>query len=419
MKSFSRKQMELLSWWLPERKTSRYDGIICDGAVRSGKTLCMAISFFAWSMSCFNGQSFALCGKTISGVRRNLLSAVRGTLEEMGFAYSEKVSKNYVELRCGRVYNRYYLFSGKDAASASLIQGMTLAGVLFDEVALQNREFVEQAVARCSVEGSRFWFNCNPENPGHWFYREWLQRREQKKLYYLHFLMEDNPSLSKRVRKRYELLYSGSFYRRFIQGEWVDVQGLVYPMFSLERHVIQQTPDCERFCVSCDYGTVNPCSMGLWGEREGRWYRLAEYYYDARREGACRTDEEHYEQLERLCGQRKIERVIVDPSAASFIACIRRHGKYWVEPAKNGVLEGIQLTAAMLNEGRLRFCSGCADSIREFGLYRWSEEQGREFPVKENDHAMDDIRYFVMGQFGARKEGFFALSQQRNESKRR
>ena len=239
--------------------------------------------------------------------------------------------------------NRYYLFSGKDAASASLIQGMTLAGVLFDEVALQNREFVEQAVARCSVEGSRFWFNCNPEGPGHWFYREWLQRRKQKKLYYLHFVMEDNPALSKRVRKRYELLYSGSFYRRFIQGEWVDVQGLVYPMFSLERHVVQQAPDCERFCVSCDYGTVNPCSMGLWGEQGGRWYRLAEYYYDARREGACRTDEEHYEQLEKLCGNRKIERVIVDPSAASFIACIRRHGRYWVEPAKNGVLEGIQL----------------------------------------------------------------------------
>ena len=343
MKSFSRKQMELLSWWLPERGTSRYDGIICDGAVRSGKTLCMAISFFAWSMSCFNGQSFALCGKTISSVRRNLLSVVRGTLEEMGFAYSEKVSKNYVELRCGRVCNRYYLFSGKDAASASLIQGMTLAGVLFDEVALQNREFVEQAVARCSVEGSRFWFNCNPEGPGHWFYREWLQRRKQKKLYYLHFVMEDNPALSKRVRKRYELLYSGSFYRRFIQGEWVDVQGLVYPMFSLERHIVQQAPDCERFCVSCDYGTVNPCSMGLWGEQGGRWYRLAEYYYDARREGACRTDEEHYEQLEKLCGNRKIERVIVDPSAASFIACIRRHGRYWVEPAKNGVLEGIQL----------------------------------------------------------------------------
>ena len=367
----------------------------------------------------FNGQSFALCGKTISSVRRNLLSVVRGTLEEMGFAYSEKVSKNYVELRCGRVCNRYYLFSGKDAASASLIQGMTLAGVLFDEVALQNREFVEQAAARCSVEGSRFWFNCNPEGPGHWFYREWLQKREQKKLYYLHFVMEDNPALSKRVRKRYELLYSGSFYRRFIQGEWVDVQGLVYPMFSLERHVVQQAPNCERFCVSCDYGTVNPCSMGLWGEQGGRWYLLAEYYYDARREGACRTDEEHYEQLERLCGNRKIERVIVDPSAASFIACIRRHGRYGVEPAKNGVLEGIQLTAAMLNEGRIRFCSGCADSIREFGVYRWSEEQGREFPVKENDHAMDDIRYFVMGQLGARKEGFFALSQQRNESKRR
>ena len=235
MKSFSRKQMELLSWWLPERRTSRYDGIICDGAVRSGKTLCMAISFFAWSMSCFHGQSFALCGKTISSVRRNLLSVVRGTLEEMGFAYSEKVSKNYVELRCGRVCNRYYLFSRKDAASASLIQGMTLAGVLFDEVALQNREFVEQAVARCSVEGSRFWFNCNPEGPGHWFYRTWILEAEKRNCLRLHFTMEDNPSLTPEIRQRYQKLYTGVFYRRFILGQWAQAEGRVYDFFSLRK----------------------------------------------------------------------------------------------------------------------------------------------------------------------------------------
>lgn len=399
---------------------THYNALIADGAIRSGKTSFMMLAFVDDAMRRYNHQRFAICGKTVDSTVKNIIVPYLGiTWAQDKYNLSWRRADKVLMVSDGKNQNIFEVFGGKDESSFSLIQGRTLAGVLFDEVALQPRSFVEQALARCSVEGSRFWFNCNPENPGHWFYREWLQRREQKKLYYLHFLMEDNPSLSKRVRKRYELLYSGSFYRRFIQGEWVDVQGLVYPMFSLERHVIQQAPDCERFCVSCDYGTVNPCSMGLWGEREGRWYRLAEYYYDARREGACRTDEEHYEQLERLCGQRKIERVIVDPSAASFIACIRRHGKYWVEPAKNGVLEGIQLTAAMLNEGRIQFCSGCADSIREFGLYRWSEEQGREFPVKENDHAMDDIRYFVMGQFGARKEGFFALSQQRNESKRR
>ena len=167
---------------------------------------------------------------------------------------------------------------------------------------------------------------------------------------------------------------AGAFTADLFRGNGWMYRGWCIRCFLLERHIVQQAPDCERFCVSCDYGTVNPCSMGLWGEQRGRWYRLAEYYYDARREGACRTDEEHYEQLERLCGNRKIERVIVDPSAASFIACIRRHGRYWVEPAKNGVLEGIQLTAAMLNEGRIRFCSGCAG--QHPGIWGLSLERG-------------------------------------------
>ena len=401
MKSFSRKQMELLSWWLPERGTSRYDGIICDGAVRSGKTLCMAISFFAWSMSCFHGQSFALCGKTISGVRRNLLSAVRGTLEEMGFAYSEKVSKNYVELRCGRVCNRYYLFSGKDASSASLIQGMTLAGVLFDEVALQNREFVEQAVARCSVEGSRFWFNCNPEGPSHWFYLTWVLEAGKRNMLHLHFTMDDNLSLSAAVKARYESLYSGVFYDRFIRGLWVVAEGLIYTMFNKDYHVVPDVPrPYDRYYISVDYGTVNPTSMGLWGRASGKWYRMREYYFDSRKEGRQRTDEEHYFELERLAGDLPIRAVIVDPSAASFIEAIRRHGRFYVEKASNAVLDGIRDVATRLQSGDIFICSGCTDCIREFGLYRWDEKAPMDRPIKENDHAMDDVRYFVHKIFG-------------------
>ena len=369
IKGFSKKQLELMSWWCPQSSLSGCDGIICDGAVRSGKTLCMALSFFSWSMARFDGENFAICGKTIGAVRRNLLIPVRRQLEQMG--------------------------------------------VLFDEVALQDRGFVEQAVARCSVEGSKFWFNCNPEYPGHWFYTDWIQKRQEKNLAYLHFRMEDNPSLSQAMRRRYESLYSGGFYRRFVLGEWADLQGLVYPMFSQEKHVVQSPPACTRFWVSCDYGTRYPCSMGLWGERGGRWYRLREYYYDSRREGRCRTDEEHYRALEQLCADSRIEGVIVDPSAASFIECVRRHGKYRVFPADNRVLAGIQKVSALLQEGKLLFSQDCADSIREFSLYRWSEEGGGEKPVKENDHAMDEIRYFAMQVCGEKRSGFFAIAQQR------
>ncbi len=406
-----------MSWWLPQSRYYGYDGIICDGAVRSGKTICMGLSFFLWSMGSMEGKQFALCGKTIAGVKRNLLEPLRPLLEELGFGWKEKVSENWVELSVSGRRNRYYLFSGHDAGSAGRIQGMTLGGALFDEAALQEREFVEQAAARCSVEGSRLWFNCNPEHPGHWFYTEWIQKREEKNLCYLHFRMEDNPSLSRQMRQRYERLYSGSFYKRFVLGEWCSPQGLVYPMFSREKHLVEQAPQCRRFWVSCDYGTMNPCSMGLWGESGGRWYRIREYYHDARRQGVCKTDEEYYAELERLCGDTVIEAVIIDPSAASMMECIRRHGRFRVVPAKNQVVEGIQLVSRLLQEERLKFCAGCTDSLREFSLYRWNEGLGNDQPVKENDHAMDDIRYFAMEVCRESQGGFFAVAHSRSQRK--
>lgn len=413
MKKFSPKQMEVMNWWCPQSKGYGYDGIICDGAVRSGKTLCMTLSFFTWSMACFDKQNFAVCGKTISSVRRNVILPTQEILAQMGLKCREKVSRNYIEVSCKERKNRYYLFSGKDSSSAASIQGMTLAGVFFDEVALQNRDFVEQAVARCSVEGSRFWFNCNPEYPGHWFYTDWICRVKEKKLYYLHFQMDDNPSLSQKIKERYQTIYRGNFYDRFVLGKWVQPQGLIYPMFSHKIHVVERVPACSRFIVSCDYGTVNPCSIGLWGESNGVWYRLAEYYYDSRKQGICRTDEEHYMQLEQLCAGKQVEAVIVDPSAASFIECIRRHGRFRVIPARNQVLEGIELVSMLLQTGKLYFYRECKNAIREFSMYRWNDKSEREQPLKENDHAMDEIRYFAMQVLRPKKNGFFAIAQER------
>ncbi len=378
------------------RDYSKYDAIICDGAVRSGKTVAMSLGFVAWAMSEFSDTSFAMAGKTITALRRNIITPLISNLKSLGFECAEKVSRDYIDVTLGERVNRFYLFGGKDESSAALIQGITLGGIFLDEVALMPRSFVEQAVARCSLSGSRLWFSCNPEHPSHWFYKEWIQKRKQKNALRLHFTMDDNPSLSHTVKKRYERMYSGVFYDRFILGKWTASSGLVYPMFDENIHVVQKLPcSFDEYYISCDYGTVNPSSFGLWGKCDEKWYRIDEYYYDSRVKGLCRTDEEHYEQLCRLSENKDIRAVIIDPSAASFIECIRRHGKFKVIPAKNDVLSGIGRVSDCISGNKICFSSRCKDSIREFSLYSWNENAEKDFPIKKNDHAMDDIRYFV------------------------
>ena len=410
----SEKQLDVFLWWREER-TRDFDGIICDGAVRSGKTFALSLSFTLWAMTSFDGKRFALCSKTIASLKRNLLPDIFSFLKLMKMPFRYYPSKNKIEIGFGRHRNDFYLFGGKDESSAALIQGITLAGVLFDEAVLMPRTFVEQACARCSVKGSKIFMCCNPDNPYHWFKREWIDKAKEKNLLYRHFTMEDNPSLTEQVRLRYERLYQGVFYERFVLGKWTAVSGLVYPMFS-ESCIVDTLPEMfDRFAVSCDYGTVNPASFGLWGQSEGVWYRIDEYYYDSRREGVRRTDEEHYKALLDLIGDKSAESIVCDPSAASFIECIRRHGELNVIPARNDVVKGISLVSECLKNGRIKIHRRCADTIREFHLYRWDERSGKDAPVKEFDHAMDDIRYFVCEHLAQRQDSFFVLSLSRGE----
>lgn len=407
---FSPKQHLAMKWW-SMRSYRNYDALICDGSVRSGKTLSMSLGFILWAGNSFENGAFAMCGKTITSLRRNVITPLLPLLGSYGFTVREKVSGNYFDVTFLGRTNRVYLFGGKDEGSASLIQGMTLSGVFFDEVALMPRSFVEQALARCSVSGSKMWFNCNPDNPSHWFYTEWIKKLRDKNAMYLHFTMDDNPSLSMKVIERYKRMYSGTFYDRFVLGKWTASQGVVYPMFSESKHVFGGEVECDSFVISCDYGTVNPTSFGLWGHRDGIWYRLSEYYYSSKKEGSCRTDEEHYAALEELAGDRHIEKVIVDPSAASFIECIRRHGKFRVVKADNDVISGIRQVGSALKQGKLRFHKSCRDILREFTLYSWNEKSGIDAPVKENDHAMDDMRYFVTDMLSSKSGSeFIALS---------
>ena len=409
---FSQKQMQVLTWWREPHICRRYDAVICDGAVRSGKTFCLALSFILWALQVQNGGQVAMCGKTILSLHRNVVVPLKRQLLQMGIGCRERQAQNQMEVFCRGRSIRVYFFGGKDESAADSIQGLTLGGILLDEVALMPRSFVEQALARCSDEKAAFWFSCNPETPEHWFYKEWICKAREKRALYLHFTMLDNPALSDTVRKRYETLYSGRFYERFILGRWTAPEGQVYDMFGAAQ-ITMPPKACSRYAVSCDYGTVNPMSMGLWGEKDGVWYRIQESYYDARRTGQRRTDEQHYAQLCSLVGDRQVEAVIADPSAASFLECIREHGKFMAVAAENRVLEGIAAVSDWLMQGKLKIAPWCKDSIREFGLYCW-EKNGKESPRKEFDHAMDDIRYFVLW---ARKktepQGFFALPAMR------
>ena len=411
---FSPKQRHVLNWWFGQSPDYCKNAIICDGAVRSGKTVCMSLSFLLWALFAHGRGSFALCGKTITSLRRNLVTPLLEEAAKQGISCTLKLSQNIIEVELGRRKIRIYLFGGKDEGSAALIQGMTLNGVLFDEVALMPRSFVEQALARCSTEKARFWFNCNPEHPSHWFYTEWILRSAEKNALYLHFTMQDNPSLSDAVKARYESLYTGVFRERFILGKWVAAHGAVYPMFSLRTHVVSDIPDCSRYFISCDYGTVNPASFGLWGEHNSKWYRIREYYHSSRTTGVQKTDEEYADALEALAGMLAIEGVLVDPSAASFLQCLRRRGHFRVIPAKNDVADGIRLVGSALGENKLFFHESCKDTIREFSLYRWNLEAQKDCPIKENDHAMDDIRYFALHLFGGTTEsGFCAFAAER------
>lgn len=394
---FSPKQVKSMLWWkLPE--TCGCDAVICDGSVRSGKSLSMTIGFILWSCSEFSSQTFAICGKTAGSIQRNVILPMQQWLEGVA-KISLKLSKSCFDVTVNGNTNRYYFFGGKDESSYMLIQGMTLARVMFDEVALMPKSFVEQALARCSVKGSRFWFNCNPDSPMHWFYREWILDSVKKNAAYLHFTMEDNYSLDPAVKKRYESLYTGVFKERYIDGKWCVTEGIVYDCWK-DEYIIDdfKAPDFCQWYISMDYGTVNPCSMGLWCVTDDTAVRVNEYYYDSRKEKRSRTDEEHYAELEKLAGTvgiDDIQAVIVDPSAASFIKCIRRHGRFNVRKANNDVLSGIRRTSTLIKAGMLRVHKDCRGFLNEVKLYRWDEKSPVDSVIKENDHAMDDTRYLV------------------------
>lgn len=428
-KPFSRKQKQVLTWWMSNSPVKGYDGIIADGAIRSGKTISMSLSFVMWAMATFTGQNFAMCGKTIGSFRRNVLFWLKLMLKSRGYTVADHRADNLVEITRNGVTNYFYIFGGKDERSQDLIQGITLAGVFFDEVALMPESFVNQATGRCSVDGSKFWFNCNPDGPYHWFKVNWIDKavgflgkakvaklKEEatekleelnlKNLLYVHFTMDDNLSLSEEIKDRYRKMYSGVFFKRYILGLWAMAEGIIYDMFDVDKHVVDvQKLVAEgkvvwtgEYYVSCDYGTQNPTAFHLWRKATyGIWYCIREYFYSGRDKGTQKTDFEYSEDLKEWLDGIEPRYIVVDPSAASFKAQLKKEG-YKVKSAKNDVLDGIRFLASLLNQMTVLFDISCTNTIKEFSSYAWdakAADKGEDKPVKEHDHLMDSARYMA------------------------
>lgn len=367
-KPFSKKQRKVLNWWCDDSPVKDKDGIIADGAIRSGKTVCMSLSFVLWAMTTFNGQNFGMCGKTIGSFRRNVLFWLKLMLRSRGYKVVDHRADNLIVISKGDVVNNFYIFGGKDESSQDLVQGITLAGVFFDEVALMPESFVNQATGRCSVDGSKYWFNCNPDGPYHWFKVNWIDKIKEKNLLYLHFTMDDNLSLTKKIKERYRSMYTGVFFRRYILGLWAMAEGIIYDMFNADDHVTKEEQELYPTgkYISIDYGTQNATVFLMWEKSlSGKWCCTKEYYYSGRDKGKQKTDAEYAKDLKDFVGNKKIRAVIVDPSAASFIAELRKKG-FTVIKAKNDVADGIRLVGTLLNQKRILFYACCKNTLKEY-----------------------------------------------------
>lgn len=394
-KPFSRKQRKVLNWWCRSSPVRDYNGIIADGAIRSGKSVAMSLSFVIWAMSEFEACNFAMCGKTIGSFRRNVLFWLKLMLRSRGYSVSEQRTENLVIARRGSVENYFYVFGGKDERSQDLIQGITLAGVFFDEVALMPESFVNQATGRCSVDGSKFWFNCNPGSPAHWFKTGWIDKRQDKRLLYLHFTMDDNLSLSEAVKERYRSTYTGVFFKRYILGEWKSADGVIYRQFAddPERFILDEVPaDIFIGTMGLDFGGNGSAHAGcLVGITRG--YRsiviLDEYY---RKEvidpGTLTGDVCGF--VQRSQAQVRAASIWCDSAETTLIKGIRtevfaRHIPVEVRNARKGeIIDRIRLCDMLMSQGRFFIMRRCRHTIAALSEAVWDSKS----PTR--DRRLDD-----------------------------
>ncbi len=424
-KPFSTRQKQVLTWWMPGSPYDDYDGIICDGSIRSGKTISMIKSFVLWSVNTFSGEDFILAGRSMGALKRNVLKPMFRILKSLAIPYYYNRSDHYIEIGG----NTYYCFGASTEASQDVVQGLTAAGAYADEAALFPKSFIEQMIGRCSVPGSKFWMNCNPKGPYHFIKEEYIDQAEDKKILHLHFTLDDNDALDERIKDRYKRMFSGVFYQRYVLGLWVMAEGIIYSMFDRKEMVVTKLPEIKRYWIGVDYGTSNAttfilCGLGI----DNRAYIIDEYYHSGRaakedevdkdpskamtrqkspaayskdfQKWYKKNEERYFKDKEGRKPDRYPEWIMVDPAAEGFILQLHEDGIRRVARADNAVNRGIELISTIMEMDLFRVHKRCKWVIKELGSYVWDEkaqERGEDKPLKQHDHTLDAIRYIFNG----------------------
>lgn len=406
-KPFSRKQKQILTWWTDSSPVKDYDGIIADGSIRSGKTLSMSLSFILWAMTRFNGQNFGMSGKTIGSFRRNVLASLKAMLKARGYTIKDSRADNLITISKGDTENYFYIFGGKDERSQDLIQGITLAGMLFDEVALMPQSFVNQATARCSVEGAKFWFNCNPENPQHFFYTDWVKQHKEKNLLYLHFTMDDNLSLSEKVKLRYKGMYTGVFYKRFILGLWVVADGLCFEQFANEPDKWQKDEAEQQInfiSVGVDFGGTTSKTTFVATAIHGNFERIGvikAYKLDGAK-GTIDADRLNAEFIRFI---RELQAEYKAPIKYAFCDCAETYLITGIKNAvktaglglavgdsdKGTIIDRIVCVNTLLNTNRIYILRSCGQVINALRAAMWDAKAAEKGIDKRKDDFTTDI----------------------------
>jgi PBSX family phage terminase large subunit len=400
---FSIKQQQLIYW--PDYYKD-CNMVIADGSIRSGKTIAMIVGFLYWAFKNFYNKSgaynFILAGRSAGALKRNVINPMRQILNAWGVEHSYIRSED-PHIQIGNL--TFYLFGGSTEASQDTLQGLTAASTLLDEAALMPQSFVEQAIARCSVDGFKIWFNCNPESPYHFLNVEMIQKAAEKKIVHLHFTLNDNLTLSERVKENYRRMFTGVFFDRYILGLWRAAEGIIYSMFSdIENTYDDSTrpPHLESYAlryITIDYGTANPCCfLDIYDDGDTIWIEN-EYYWDGREKRQPKSDPQYADDLKTFIAHTpEPQRIILDPSALNFKTMLQQRG-FIVKSANNDVSAGISAVASLLFRRKIKVHKCCVNFIREVHTYSWDEKKaqqtGKEEPIKVGDHSQDALRYFV------------------------
>lgn len=356
---------------------------LLEGSVSSGKTWISLVLWAFWVKTMPENVPYMMCAKSLTTLKRNCLLLLQDLVGEDNFTFSLSAKE-------GKLFGRKIFLEGaNDARSEAKIRGLTLQGAYCDELTQFPRDFFTMLLSRLRLPEAKIIATTNPDSPSHWLKTEYIDRAEQLNFLDVKFLLDDNSTLPKDYVENIKREYTGVFYERFILGLWVLAEGLIYPNF---QEAIAEAPNSpiEAKCLSIDYGTQNPFAALLWEKHGGVWYAVKEFYYSGRATNRQKTDDEYGEDMDKfvepyLLPDEKLE-TIIDPSAASFIALLKKKSWSKVRTADNAVEDGIRETASAMHRGLIKFSPTLRNWRKECESYVW--EEGTEKPLKENDHCL-------------------------------